>query len=213
MQKKVVKKVLFLSLFGVVFLCSGCLSSLPKNQSDIVNLQKEIQEHGIIQQPDLHSYLKSRLLLIDPNQSSKVIVLNDAHPRAFSTPREIVITSGLIGMATHPSQLDFIMAHELGHILHKHNQSTLSRFKLEQDADEFAAKQLAQRRMLCKEVLSLFNSNNQYSLNASVTNNGSYPSAEDRISVISTYISPCVTSYTDEKLFQKIRKILIDSQS
>lgn len=208
------KKVVQILIFAMTLWCgptSGCAKTPLVHQSDLINLNYEIQTHGVIQQPDVTLYLRTRLSVLGAPQL-KAIVLNDTRPRAFSTTREIILSRGLLTGLRDASCLDFILAHEAAHILLRHSASTQSRFKLESQADSYAAELLAKKQLLSPTILTLFDSNSAYLATISEPAPGLYPSPTQRRNALLPFMTNASTipSSVHEKGFQFIRKILVN---
>ncbi len=62
------------------------------------------------------------------NLKHNIYVINDNNINAFALPgRNIVLTSGLIQKVDSENELAFVIAHELGHIVHKDSLKAMSR--------------------------------------------------------------------------------------
>jgi hypothetical protein len=210
MHKKVAQNL----IFAVSLLCglaTGCMQAPAIHQSDLVNLNQEIQTHGVIQQPDVTLYLRTRLTALGAPQI-KVIVLNDTRPRAFSSTREILLSRGLLTRLRDASCLDFILAHEAAHILLRHSSSTQSRFELESQADISAAELLTKKQLLSPTILTLFDPYSAYLETISEPAPGLYPSPAQRRDALLPFITNTSTTLSSvhEKEFQLMRKILLN---
>src|SRR4029077_20814114 len=93
------------------------------------------QRFGVVQDPAIHKYvtLVGTLLAQQserPNLAWTFIVLDTDGVNAFASPGGIVhITRGALGLITSEAELAGVLAHEIGHVAHKHTVNAIKKNK------------------------------------------------------------------------------------
>ncbi len=93
------------------------------------------QRFGVVQDPAIHKYvtLVGTLLAQQserPNLAWTFIVLDTDGVNAFASPGGIVhITRGALGLITSEAELAGVLAHEVGHVAHKHAVNAIRKGK------------------------------------------------------------------------------------
>ena len=93
------------------------------------------QRFGVVQDPAIHKYvtLVGTLLAQQserPNLAWAFIVLDTDGVNAFASPGGIVhITRGALGLITSEAELAGVLAHEVGHVAHKHAVNAIRKGK------------------------------------------------------------------------------------
>jgi predicted Zn-dependent protease len=93
------------------------------------------QRFGVVQDPAVHKYVSLVGTLIArqserPNLAWTFIVLDTDGVNAFASPGGIVhITRGALGLITSEAELAGVLAHEVGHVAHKHAVNAIRKGK------------------------------------------------------------------------------------
>lgn len=96
--------------------------------ADIINT-RAAADKDLIANPYVNKYLEGILAKIlkqwdqPVNKAISIMVSSDRNYSAHATPNAIVITQGVLADAESEDELAFIIAHELSHILLKHNET------------------------------------------------------------------------------------------
>jgi predicted Zn-dependent protease len=96
--------------------------------ANVVNT-RAAADKDLITNPYVDKYLKGILAKIlkqwehPIDQDITIVVSSDRNYSAFATPNTIVITQGVLADAESEDEIAFIIAHELSHILLKHNET------------------------------------------------------------------------------------------
>ena len=144
------KQLLILILLASLCACS---SNQPPIKAPLAYQIKEQLDHDflIIRDPELKSFLENLVSKLVTNYSNQISIdlVKDKYPFARSFPAGLVLVSSSLAISSESeSELAFVIAHELGHVLLGHHSEASERINLDElknrelAADAFGAKAL-----------------------------------------------------------------------
>lgn len=127
-----------------------------------------------------------------------IMITADSAPNAYVTKiNEIVLSNGLLKVVDSKAELAFVVAHELGHIVLRHNAADSSRYAFtgdsnvlhdgiarEIEADAFALKLLGASGFEPRSALRLLSRLAAFGADQGLTLTQSYPSLEARLAAL-----------------------------